>query len=923
VPRNRRSASRRKLLIEILEDRCLPSSYYVATTGSDQNSGTLSQPFATIQHALNVGTHPGDTISVRAGTYHEKVSFPASGSVAGGFITLQAYPGEQAVLDGTGVAGADMVFLNNVNYIRLIGFEITNDTGVNDGSGVRILGSGDHLQILHNIIHHIYGVSAMGVTVYGTSTTAAVSNLLIDSNVIYDCQPSPSEALTLNGNVNGFQVTNNIVHDVNNIGIDMIGGEKDINPTYETQNGTARGNNVFRARSNYGGGYAAGIYVDGGQNIVLEDNVSYQNDLGLEIGAENAGITASGIVVRNNLIHDNDKAGLVFGGYDATVGRVAHCSLYNNTVVNNDTLNAGFGQLWIQFGSNNQVANNIFWAAANDIEVFTDTNTIADTLDHNLYWANDGAANAQYVFNNNTYTGFAAYQKATGQDAHSLFRLTGFINAKMKDFRLSSQSPAVNAGTSAAGLFAPADFDGIARPQGAGVDIGAFDRPVSGAVRPDGATLLYIPATPTSAQDPSFSPDGTTLLFTLYQAAFNLGTAGLYTLLLANPTRPATVLDAAGHQSMNLSGASWSPATMRIVFASDRSGVSEIWTANPDGTGLVQVTHHTSTARYVHPTFSPDGQTIVFEVDANVPDSQQEASLWEVHTDGTGLIELVDGPTTGFDNRAPNWSPTGSAIVFQRRLPGSSTWNLDTIKPDGTGLLAVTNDHFANVCPSWSPDGKWIVFSSNRGGLVNANLFVIAATGGASLRATFDANYADVDPSWSPDGKTLVFSSHEGGYANAPAALWRMAVPTLPAAIASPLLQPLSPATSPGYERSVFPAGERGEELPPPSLGLGMATASDDGRLPSPPQSTPSPSTQDGWRGRGVGGEGVAEDLSADPHHHPGRVVGVTGEVDEMDDASGRSFRRGQAEEHLVQRVRRQERLDASGADGNPIARLE
>lgn len=62
----------------------------------------------------------------------------------------------------------------------------------------------------------------MGITIYGASDTP-ISDLIIDGNEIYN-QTTTSEALTLNGNVMGFQVTNNFVHDVNNIGIDFIGG---------------------------------------------------------------------------------------------------------------------------------------------------------------------------------------------------------------------------------------------------------------------------------------------------------------------------------------------------------------------------------------------------------------------------------------------------------------------------------------------------------------------------------------------------------------------------------------------------------------------------------------------------------------------------------------------------------------------------
>ena len=67
------------------------------------------------------------------------------------------------------------------------------------------------------------------------------------------------------------RVTNNHVHDVNNIGIDFIGGErsicKDIGKV--ARNGICSGNRVERARSNYGGGFAAGIYVDGARDIKI------------------------------------------------------------------------------------------------------------------------------------------------------------------------------------------------------------------------------------------------------------------------------------------------------------------------------------------------------------------------------------------------------------------------------------------------------------------------------------------------------------------------------------------------------------------------------------------------------------------------------------------------------------------------------
>ena len=75
-----------------------PTTYYVSPTGSDTALGTLTQPFATIQHGVNQML-AGDTLTLRAGNYHENVTVAASGT-ASAPITLAAYPGETTTLIG-------------------------------------------------------------------------------------------------------------------------------------------------------------------------------------------------------------------------------------------------------------------------------------------------------------------------------------------------------------------------------------------------------------------------------------------------------------------------------------------------------------------------------------------------------------------------------------------------------------------------------------------------------------------------------------------------------------------------------------------------------------------------------------------------------------------------------------------------------
>ena len=133
--------------------------------------------------------------------------------------------------------------------------------------------------------------------------------------------------------------------------------------------------------------------------------------------------------------------------------------------------------------------------------------------------------------------------------------------------------------------------------------------------------------------------------------------------------------------NVNLPGAAWDATTDRIVFASDRLESDDLWRVAPDGTDLSAITTHSGPPWYIEPSWSPDGQWIVFEADDDVPDDQQQGSIWKVRADGTGPTPLTDGPGGGTDDRQPNWSPKGDRILFQRRTPGREDWNLTPVGP--------------------------------------------------------------------------------------------------------------------------------------------------------------------------------------------------------------------------------------------------
>ncbi|HET6250827.1 MAG TPA: right-handed parallel beta-helix repeat-containing protein [Tepidisphaeraceae bacterium] len=89
-------------MLEVLESRLLLShTWFVSTTGLDNNPGTLAQPFKTIQHVAGLA-EPGDTVFIRGGTYRETVT-PAHSGTAAAPITYSAYNSEVVTIDGADI----------------------------------------------------------------------------------------------------------------------------------------------------------------------------------------------------------------------------------------------------------------------------------------------------------------------------------------------------------------------------------------------------------------------------------------------------------------------------------------------------------------------------------------------------------------------------------------------------------------------------------------------------------------------------------------------------------------------------------------------------------------------------------------------------------------------------------------------------
>ncbi len=467
-------------------------SYYVSPDGSDANDGSEAMPWHTIQYALDhVG--PGADILVMDGVYNERVVFTTPGSADVGYITLQNYPRATPIIDGEGLAESGeigLIVLDDMSYVKVIGFEIRNLKAGGDPevfpAGIWIRGRGDHIEIHDNNVHDIENsceeCGAHGIAVYGRDPEASIHDIVIDGNEVHHNLLGWSESLVLNGNVEKFVVSNNVVHDNDNIGIDLIGFEGE-NPNPEVdraRDGVVIGNLVYNIDSFGNPAYGEdrnsdGIYVDGGTGIRIEGNIVHHGNIGIELASEHADKNTSYIIVRNNFVYANSQVGIAIGGYDEERGRTEWCTIVNNTLYHNATQGDWGAELYVQFDTrNNVIQNNLIYAGEARLFMESWSAVMTDnTVDYNLYFAGDGGTAGSWIWQGEAYDDFAAYQAASGNDAHALVGLDpSLVDPAAGDLRLQAGSPAIDAGqdVSEAG---EVDIDGEPRIRGAAIDIGA------------------------------------------------------------------------------------------------------------------------------------------------------------------------------------------------------------------------------------------------------------------------------------------------------------------------------------------------------------------------------------------------------------------------------------------------------------------
>ncbi|MEA2717146.1 MAG: TolB protein, partial [Actinomycetota bacterium] len=179
------------------------------------------------------------------------------------------------------------------------------------------------------------------------------------------------------------------------------------------------------------------------------------------------------------------------------------------------------------------------------------------------------------------------------------------------------------------------------------------------------------------------------------------GTAQFRILVQApDGTGPISVSPASGHDSEP----TWSPDGTRLAFTVGSGNGRQIGVMNADGSNRQIITGGAGQAdRGAQPGWSPAGNKIVFT-------KPSSPGIFLMNADGTGSQTLLaDG-----NNGEPVWSPNGQKIAFARNNGTATNVFVMNADGTGVlALTSVASGHVDS--PDWSPDGTKLVVACPNG----------------------------------------------------------------------------------------------------------------------------------------------------------------------------------------------------------------
>lgn len=457
---------RSKVFLAALSLALLPvtshaAEYFVSLSGDDANPGTLSAPFRTITHA-GWSVKPGDTVTVRAGEYRDKVYIEAKGT-ASDRIVFRAYPGERVIIDGSDLAaGRDLVALVETEYLDFTGFEVRNAKHI-----AITAWRARETRILDN---HVYNATRNGIYA-GAETPGVSSDITISGNTVHNTvQENQYHDMGTEGWAGALvahhsdrsTITNNKVYNNDGEGIIALRGDHFL----------IQGNEIYD-------NFSVELYIDNAQYVTADRNLIYSTGNSRWF---REGLPAAGIAVANETnTHMNASS--------------------DNVFTNNIVVGSRWGFYYGNFESgggfrNSKVINNTFYGTVQEIIRIENDDNVNSVVENNIFYqvgsvAPKYAGGTGVTFSNNLWYGGSAGVADGDRDVYGDPLFTNPGGFKAADYKLRMLSPAIHIAAAVTGL--DRDYFGQARTPA--FDIGAHEHSLALG---SSAPVTPLPVAPTA-----------------------------------------------------------------------------------------------------------------------------------------------------------------------------------------------------------------------------------------------------------------------------------------------------------------------------------------------------------------------------------------------------------------------------------------
>ncbi len=189
----------------------------------------------------------------------------------------------------------------------------------------------------------------------------------------------------------------------------------------------------------------------------------------------------------------------------------------------------------------------------------------------------------------------------------------------------------------------------------------------------------------------------------------------------------------------------------RIAFTCTRGEYNQLCMINRDGTGLTQLSDMEASNYY--PTFSPDGNSLLFASNRNGP--------FDLYLLLFGEKELIQITNNVGNVISPDYSPDGQRIVFANRASDGPT-SIWMANADGLNPHQVYAGRNTIVATAWSPDGEKIAYAMSVGIPQEYEIFTMDVNGKNHTRISQGLKGIGGSIDWSPDSKSLLI--YAGAY---------------------------------------------------------------------------------------------------------------------------------------------------------------